>query len=404
MPAYGTRANLSYNLGSVYRVLEQHEKSEAMYAQALRFYHDRAKTRPANDFDDLYFVTRRIAMCIGLGFGWLHLTRGNLNRAENALLTARAFLAKSPDHIVSSFIELLYGSMRRCRAGHDQTEAIDSLNQARKAFEHNHPRYHAYACLELSLSFTLIGDFDEALAHLEVAEEYAEQQQSESKWLINVHIGRSRIRRHQRDYERALNEANLAIAKAEYGETILPRADAYIARGEARFYLAEERVGQPTPIYTDARKDFETALELVDEQENSHKGSQSTLNPKIASVCVLRIAQCHAKEGNQIKAKSFFERWKIWEPTVEHQWVRDLAKQVESDINKLEDFFSISSREPKEWKYDQQLCRLREWLSSQAMRYTNNDKTEAAELLGVSRSAVFNWKFGVKRGRAKRKE
>jgi tetratricopeptide (TPR) repeat protein len=402
MPAYGTRANLSYNLGSVYRVLEQHGKSEAMYAQALRFYHDRTKTRPANDFDDLYFITRRIAMCVGLGFGWLHLTRGNLNRAENALLTARAFLAKSPDHIVSSFIELLYGSMRRCKAGHDQTEAINSLNQARKAFEHNHPRYHAYACLELALSFTLKADFEAALAHLEAAEQYAQQQQNEPKWLTNIHIGRSRIRRHQRDYERALTEAEMAIDMAEHGKTILPRADAYLAHGEARLYLAKEPGGPSTPTYGEARKDFEKALELVLEEESSHRGNEKTLNPKIASVCVLRIAQCYAKDGNQIKAKSFFQRWKTWEPTVEHQWVRDLAKEVEGDINELEDFFSISSRDPKEWNYERQLSRLRKWLYTQAMSYTNNDRKAAAKLIGLSPTSVFNLPYPVKRGRAKR--
>lgn len=399
MPSYGTRANLSYHLGSVYRTLEKHVLSEAMYTQALRFYHDRTTTRPEDDLDDLYFTTRRIAMCIGLGFGWLHLTRGNLERADHALITARAFLARSPDPIVSSFIELLYGSMRRCKDGYDQKNAITSLNRAREAFENRHPRYHAYACLELALSLTLTRDYDGALALLDTAEEYAQEQQSEFKWLINIHIRRSRIRRRLRDFQQALTEAKTAIEMAERGETILPRADAYIAHGEARFYSTEEGERSSTTGYIKAREDFEAALKLVTEE--NYFETQTTLNPKIASVCELRIAQCYAREGNQIEAQGHFEKWKKWEPTVEHQWVRELAKVVERDIEELKDFFSISARDQSQWNYDQQLIRLRKWLYTHAMTRANNNQTKAAKLVGVSPAGFSNWLSAGKRGRTK---
>lgn len=402
LPSYGTRANLSYHLGSVYRVLEQHEQSHKMYTQALRFYHDRSRTRPVDDLDDLDFTTRRIAMCVGLGFGWLHLTRGNLHRAENSLITARVFLAKSPDPIVAFFIELLYGTIRRCRAGHDQDEAIASLDKARKSFERTHPRYHAYACLELALSFTQKGDYDKALEYLEIAEKYAVQQQGEFKWLVNIHIRRSRIRRHQDDYERALSEAETAIEMAESSASVLPRADAYIARGESRLYFAEEYASPPVPAYISARKDFERALKLVVKKENTQNGHERILNPKIASVCELRIAQCYAREGNQIEATNRFEHWRRWQATVEHQWVRDLAKEVERDIRRLDDFFSISSKNSAEWNYHQQLNKLRDWLYAQALHEADNDKEVAASLLGVSRSTIFNWREGATRGRAKR--
>ena len=399
MPSYGTRANLSYHLGSIYRELEKHVESEAMYTQALRFYHDRTKTRPKKDLDDLYFTTRRIAMCIGLGFGWLHLTRGNLARADHALITARAFLAKSPDPIVSTFIEFLYGSMRRCKDGYAQQDAIASLNLARDAFANIHPRYHAYACLELALSFTLIREYEQALQLLEVAEKYAQEHQDEYKWLINIHIRRSRIRRRQRDYQRALTEAKTAIEMADRGETILPRADAYIARGEARFYSAEEHERPSITGFISAREDFETARKLVDDES-----TRTTLNPKIASVCELRIAQCYARLGNQIEAQGHFENWKNWKLVVEHQWVRELAKVVEKDIDDLKDFFSISSKDESEWNYDYQLDRLRRWLYQQAMSRANNNQTKAAKLVGVTPSAFSNWLYAGNRGRTKRTE
>ena len=400
MPSYGTRANLSYHLGSVYRSLEKHEQSEDMYTRALQFYHDRTRTRPKNDLDDLYFTTRRIAMCIGLGFGWLHLTRGNLKRADHAFITARAFLARSPEPIVASFIELLYGSLRRCKDGHNQKAAIASLELARKAFENTHPRYHAYACLELALSFTLIRDYEKALALLDIAEKYAQEQQSEFKWLINIHIRRSRIRRWQGFFQQALTEAKTAIEMAERGETILPRADAYIAHGEALFYATEEQIRPTKTGYIKAREDFETALKLVTKHDSEE--THATLNPKIASVCELRIAQCYARCGNQIEAQSHFEKWKDWEPVVEHQWVRELAKVVRRNIDELKDFFSISSRDQSQWNYNEQLVRLRKWLHTQAMTRANNNQTQAAKLVGVTPAAFSNWLSAVRRGGTKR--
>jgi len=219
--------------------------------------------------------------------------------------------------------------------------------------------------------------------------------------LINIHIRRSRIRRRQHDYDGAFDEAELAITMAESREMIVAGADAYISRGEAHFSFAEEHARPSTPFYIAARKDFETARSLV-VKKNSKNGNERILNPKVASVCELRIAQCYAREGNQIKANGWFEKWKTQHATVQHQWVRDLATEVEQDIRKLDDFFSISSRNTAEWNYHRQVDRLREWLYAQAMRQANNDEQKAAKLLGVTRSAIFNWRQGSKFARAKR--
>lgn len=399
MPAYGTRANLSFNLGSIYRALEQHERSEAMYSQALHLYHDRTKVRNQYDFDDLSFTTRRIAMCIGLGFGWLQLTRGNLHRAEHALITARSLVARSPDPIVPLFIEMLYGSMRRCRAGTDPKElqeAIRSLKLARRAFKrHMHPRYHARTCSELTLAYTVQGKFKHALIYLSVAEDYAQRHQ-ENKWLADVHIRRSRIRRGQGDYEQALSEAEKAIEKIENSEEVVAKADAYIARGEVQFYLASAG-GLAPPSYEVARADFSRARSLLKKNKPGPGRNGKTLNPKIASVCVLRIAQCYAREGDQVNAKRFFRRWMKYKAIVEHEWVRTLAKEVAIDISKLDDFFSISSWNPAEWNYDEQINRLRVWLYSQAMDKTNNNLTLAAELTGLSRQVFVKLRVPVQR-------
>lgn len=420
----GTRANLCYHLGAVYRLLEQHDDGESMYAQAIELYYERKKRRPANDHDDHSFTTRRIAMCIGLGFGWQNLTRGYLRRAENALAAARSMLANSSDPVVPPYIELLYGTIRRCRAGNNEVEirgAIESLQQARIAFKnHNHSRYEARASWELALCFNLVKDFDEAETHLAVVEAYARKQghltvvednaekQGDLKWLANVHCLRSRIHRGRELYQQALEEAEVACNIAKDSKHLLPEVDALITRGEANFYLSEA-TDQQDSGYDKARADFETALQMLQKQEVSAGGIGQTLNPKIASVCALRIAQCFARTGEEAKAKSHFAEWELVSLSIEHGWVQDLAREVQNEIKKMSESFTISARDCSKWNYSKQVRRLRTWLYTRAMNQTNYNWAEAAKLIGVERATLYQWRYPanqrVQRARTtKRKE
>lgn len=394
MPCFGTRAYLSYHLATVYRILENHSNAEARYNETLKFYYERAESRRRNDLDDSSFTTRRVAMCIGLGFGWVNLTRGYLRRAEHALLTARFLLARSPDPVVTHYIELLFGTVKRCRAGKDEDklrEAIRSLQAARQAFkDQKHLRYEARACWELALAFNLLeGEFGEADRHLKVLEEYLEREDS-AKWRANVHILRSRMQRNQDNYEEALSEAQTAYQKAQDCEEILPSADALITRGEAYFYLAE-KTGQQRVKYSRARADFEQALEMVQQKKQDEPSESGTTNPKIASVCEIRIAQCYARECNEKEAKVHFSAWKSLRPNVEHKWVRELAGEVNAEINKLKENFTISAKDPESWNYRERLAEMQQWLANQALRYTNNNRKAAAKLLGVNRGRLYGW-------------
>ena len=390
--SWEVQSYITYNLGSVYRVLEKHDKAEEMYTRTLDCLRKRMELPGSSGFDDYFFNVRQQAMVVGIGYGWVNLTRGFLRRAENALTSARALLAHSRDPIISPYIDLLYGTIRRCRAGSNRKllqEAIDILIRVQEEFKrHNHLRYVPRACWELSLAFNLMGDDEQTRKHLDAVAAYAEKTKH-PKWQTNVRILRSRRARRYDDFQTALAEAEAAVEKARACRSALPLMDAYITRGEAHFYTADKS-GQRKSKYSAARSDFNDALRLMLELGRSDATSDLPSNPKIAAVCNLRIAQCYAREGSELKAKEHYKRWEILRSNVEHEFVRELAAQVNEEIDSLSKNFTISASDQSQWDYAENVANLRRWLLTQALRATKN-YTDAAKLLGVQRATLYQW-------------
>jgi DNA-binding protein Fis len=380
-PYFGTQARLTYHLGAIYRILERHNEAEEKYTQTLDLLYQRAQMR--TDRDERLFIIRRQAMAIGIGFGWVNASRGALGRAENALTTARSLLAGIKDPIVPPYIELLYGIIKRCRAGRNKAKlrkAIESLEAASESFNRNNQdRFVPAASWELSLAFSLLPDYPKAEYFLKKVADYAEEV-GHPKWLTNVRILRSRILRNQGDCDGALKEANFAVNQAEHCKSVLPLTNAYIARGEAQFSICEKTgVGES---YEPSRTDFERALELI---------SHSASNPKIVAVCELRIAQCFVRDGDEANARLHFNHWEMLRSSVEHELVREIGEEVKREIEGLLMNFTISAKEPKEWNYTTNVTRLRSWLLNQALRHTKRNYSAAAELIGVKRGTLYQW-------------
>lgn len=397
-PCWDAQANLSYYLGAVYRVLEKHDKAEEMYTLTLDCLRKREEESGRHDTDSYFFGVRQQAMAVGIGYGWVNLTRGFLHRAENALTTARALLARSRDPVVSPYIDLLYGTIKRCRAGSDKDklrEAITILEGVRDDFkEHKHSRYVPRACWELSLAFNLADDIKQAEEHVAAVAAYAERTKH-PKWLTNVKILRSRIAQRQGDSQLALAEAESAVENARACRSVLPLMDAYITRGESHLSTAE-KTNQRQSKYAVARRDFDSALRLVLELGLADSATGLPSNPKIAAVCGLRIAQCYAREGNEAKAREHYAGWEILRPNVEHEFVRELADRVKAEIDNLSNNFTISAQDPSEWDYAENVTRMRRWLLTQALRQTKN-YTEAAKLIGVQRATLYQWQEAPRR-------
>lgn len=389
MQCFGTRAALAYGLATIFRNLEFHREAREYYTKSLDLYFARAKKRGPNDHDDIMFTTRRIAMCIGLGFGWISLTRGYLRRAENALTTARALLAQAPHSLVVDYIEFLYGNIKRCRAGSDKKEledAIVSLKLARAAFkDQGHGRYETRAARELALAYNLTGDFEKALALAGFTENMA-LQEGNLKGQVNACVLRSRILRNQGKYRVALAEAERGLKLIRDTKDPLPEVDALIARGESRLYLAA-RTNEKEATYDEARGDFSTANEMLF-IEDYDTGERQLRNPKIAAVCELRIAQCYARAGNRGEAEDHFAVFKGLRTRVEHGWVRELGREVRSEIDKLTGNFVITTNDPTRFDREAMFTKLDNWMTEQALLHTSGNVTEAAALMHLSKATV----------------
>jgi tetratricopeptide (TPR) repeat protein len=410
IPCHGTLAYLLYNISVVLRDQEQLDEAEKNFSDALIKYYERAMTRKASkNIDDALFTDRRVSMCIGLGFGWINLTRGQLRRAENAITTALPLLAVSEDRLISAYLTLLLGNIKRCRAGNDHEqlfEAIEFIQKAEKSFRSlNQDRYLARAKWELSIAYTLLRKFDVAtdlLADVEkVAREYGDH-----KWLANVAVQRSRILREEGcqflesnrednlkkgldKLQNAVDTAEAAIDIAKRGGQPLPTIDALMARGQARFALADA-TEQPDGDYVIARQDFQKVLKMLINTTPTTKLTTSP-NPKIAAVCHLYIARCFVREGNQSQAAEHYEQWRGLEAYVEHEWVRELACKTKEEIEQIYKDLIFKADDPKYLNYDEQLTKLRSWIFKQALRQTEGNMVEAAKRIGVSRATLYQW-------------
>ena len=418
-PCRGTLAYLLYNISVVLRDQERLDEAEQTFLQTLVMYYERAITRRVNkNLDDAVFTDRRVSMCIGLGFGWINLTRGQLRRAENAITTALPLLAVNDDRLISAYLTLLLGNIKRCRAGTQREqllEAIAFIQKAEKSFAAlKQNRYQVRAKWELSIAYTLLREFKVAAELLANVEKVAKQY-TDYKWLANVAVQRSRIlcgegyhlleadptnnlKQALDKFQHAVDTAEAAIDVAKRGGQILPGIDALMAHGQALFALADA-TGQAEGAYLVVRQDFQEALKMLANTMPITKLANSP-NPKIAAVCYLYIARCFVRERNQSQAADHYKQWRGLEAYVEHEWVRELASKAKEEIEQIYKDLVLKAGDPQYLNYDEQLKKLRAWIFEQAIRQTEGNMVEAAKRIGVSRATLYQWSdtSKVKRG------
>ncbi|HET8782280.1 MAG TPA: hypothetical protein VFM63_07675 [Pyrinomonadaceae bacterium] len=392
-PCAGTRARLNYQLGSIYRILEKHDRAEKAFTDTLDRLREKANEAPRNANSQLA-LDHKIAMVVGIGYGWINYTRGFLRRSENALATSLALLAKSEHPIIRSYIKLLYGTILRCRAGSDWTAiqgAITILEEALKEFkQRGHTRYAARASWELALAYNLARKFPKAQEHLDFVIEHTKLTEH-PKWLTNVRILQSRQHQKKGEYEKALDEARKALSIATNYEATLPIVDSHLAIGEVKLALAKSGVDKAKNIES-AMFHFKQALNVVSESKLQDHESTLPSNPKIVAVCELRLAECQAALGEQAAARAHLASWQRLEANVEHEWVRELAKTVTEEVRQLSLNFVISADNPNEWDYSKSVASLRQWLLQRSLQQTGQNYSKAAELINVKRATLYQWK------------
>jgi tetratricopeptide (TPR) repeat protein len=390
-PCSNTRATLNYHLGSLYRILEKHDRAEKVFTDTLNLLHEKADEAPRNA-NALLALVRKEAMVVGIGYGWINYTRGFLRRAENALATALALLAQSKHPIIPSYIKLLYGTILRCRAGSNDggiDNAIAILLEALEEFkQRGHTSYAARASWELALAYNLARRFDDAQKHLDYVIEHTKEH---PKWLTNVRILQSRQYQKKGFYKEALEEAKKALTIATNYEATLPIVDSHLAIGEVKLALAKSGIDKSKNIES-AMINFKQALHVVSESKLQDQGSPLPSNPKIVAVCELRLAECQAVLGEQAAARAHLAAWQRLEANVEHEWVRELAKTVTEEVKQLSLNFVISADNPNEWDYSKSIASLRQWLLQRSLQQTGQNYSKAAELIKVKRATLYQWK------------
>jgi tetratricopeptide (TPR) repeat protein len=409
---FGTLAQINYYLGRVYRQKLDYETAERCFALSMENYYERAGERinrleqdpslrkdPARlqrlKAEELAFATYRSGVVLALGLGWMAYARGHLTKAlQTSIIPARILLRHAQgDELSIAYIDLIYASILRALSGRDAKglkPAIENALRAYRVFERNeHWRYMARAAFELSLAYFNNGELGRALTYTDEVAKLSEES-DDQRWLCHSLVIRSRILRMQADrapaekdrhkkIQQAEQMATTALTKSQTHKQKLCEIDSRMTRGGVRIDLKK---------YAEARVDLEEALKLntsVGSKPDRHIG-----NVKITAVCYLFCARSWALEGKGAKALEYFHLWKALEQEVEHKYVRDLASQVEREIEDLGKCLIIEVKSDEDFSYWTQEKKLRRFLIDQ-LNLSKISKKEMANKLGVSRQTLNDW-------------
>jgi tetratricopeptide (TPR) repeat protein len=413
---YGTLGQIYYVAGKIYRQQNDYGAAEQCFALAIENYYQRARTKiaqyqeamqhqAAGDSEqqmqrlqeDLALTRLKTGIALALGIGWINYARGHLHEALNTNINpARVLLLHARDELSSAYLDLIYSSITRALSNKDAVKLSRAIEMAEGAYhvflENEHWRYVGRAAWELGLTHFYSDNLDEAEQWAQKVEAMALESEDQ-RWVCNALILRSRI-----EYRRGqLNEArktecfslaeelaSSASHNASQHRQTLCETNALITRSAIRIDLTK---------FAEARQDLEDALAL-NKESNSYMMS-TTANPKLEALCYLHLSRSYAREGERFKANENFLRWKELERDVEHIYVRELAHEVEKEINNLKKDFVIKAGEAilyyKKWKKELQFFLLQE-----AENFPDDERQEIAERLGISRTTLLGWKKELK--------
>jgi tetratricopeptide (TPR) repeat protein len=403
---YGTLGQIYYLAGKIYRQQNDYGAAEDCFSLAIENYYRRARSKIEQSQgtrenslrelsgvnEDLALTRLKTGISLALGIGWINYARGHLRQAlNNNIQPARVLLLHARDELSSAYLDLVYSSITRALANKDDAKLQKAIRLAESAYkifrENEHQRYVGRAAWELGLAHFYSGHLDEAEAKAREVEDIS-LAANDHRWICNALILRSRIehRRGQLNEPERVERYSLAEELAssarnnakQYSQTLC-EINALITRGGARIEL--ERT-------IEAREDLEAALALNQESNSSKTGN--TGNPKVESLCYLYLSRSYARENERFKASEHFLRWKALERDVEHLYVRELAYEVEQEINSLKKDFIVKAGERANLDYKKLKKELQRFLLQEA-KSTPQEKQEIAERLGISRQTLLEW-------------
>jgi hypothetical protein len=369
------------------------------------------------------YATYSLASCMAFGVAHLNHVSGNLTQALDLLRPASAMLMGTGDNYRRGYAQMLIGAAERALAGRDAIrlqEAIKTLKESFDLFagdakhQLDHRLHQARVSHQLALAHTYLAQvkgsvsreslLTQASSHCDFASsvlsDFEEAGFGDPELRYDLSITRSRIFRVQRRYEQARAAASNALRKAQ-DYTYAPeysQGKALIARAETFLAELDEQKGNPV-LLDRAENDLRDALKTSDS------------NLVMGAVAHLYAAKIFVKRGQLHQArKELYEGWHRHEKQIQNGWVRQLAKEVEIEVQQpsaeftlnfdhLEDEIASVSIEggPRDKLWDVAVHRIKDFMIEWAKKSTPHTPWVR---LGLSRAAYFQNKrsFGDESG------
>jgi tetratricopeptide (TPR) repeat protein len=372
----GTRGELAYALGRVYRQQQMFLSAAHEFERAISFYHrrvDERKKHGKSRATDETFSRHKIAIIIGLAVGWCNYTQGRLSTAISTnLIPARMLLRSSNDELNASYADVIYASA--CRARGSAWDSLDKLftlvNNAKVVFtRYRHKHYISGASIELALIELARKRYDEAEAFLDGAD----TDLAHPRWQTWMGIVRSRIARARDDKKAAFRLAERAFSQATVRNERLGQIEALIA-------MSESRGGH----HDDSVADLIKAKKL--NQQAEREGKVWSSNLKIDAICTLHMVKQHLASNQRAKADKCFKDWVAIQDKVEHAHVRKMAETLSAQLTlHTPDRFELSGLNFPANR-DRMLLHLIE--EAEAEKNRKLSYRELGEALGVSTSVI----------------
>lgn len=325
---------------------------------------------------------------IGLTKVWLRISKGRYLHAQELLALIHGYIESyTNDPLTYAKYLVAKNVCRRALAGKERSqlrEIIDELSSALKIFDQLGDRRHLLRCYhERSLCFLLLGDHNKVHDDLRFMEKFSKADKSRPSvgWQVQYDIMQSRLACQNNNYKAAEDAATRAMTLALDAEMDLLTIEAKNTLAMICF-----RQGQ----LARAEGHLEEALRL------NHQGLRQTdhgdlSQPALYGVSVLYLARVALLRNDSLGALNKLEIWRRHQAGIEHQWVKNLAAEIEGSVlhQCLVEKFET---ETGKVSFNRQLLLLRKVSIERASRRRGSKKiVDIAKELDVRRQTVHAW-------------
>ena len=314
------------------------------------------------DDERIAYGVYSLASCMAFGVAHLNHVSGHLAQALELLRSASAMLMGAADNYRRGYAQMLIGAAERALAGRDAERlraAIKVLEESLKLFAgnvahtlqhrlHQARVYYQLGIANLYLAQTYAGRSAEKESYLthakskiflatSVLSEFADGGFRDPELQYDLSITESRILRELGEYEHAGRVAGRALRMAE-GYQYAPT----FSQAKALVALAEIPLSQFDTVNADQSGN----LQLLDRAQGylSRASGKCGSNLPLLAVVNLYEAKILVRRGQIPKASQKFHEgwWHRAEKQIQNGWVRQLATEVESELQQPDAEFTLN--------------------------------------------------------------